>query len=88
MPNYDESFLVTGPGTDGRSAPTWGSAISLAQTLASKRDAHVGTWYIRNPAGDVVLHVTRQEDGVVTTVLSNGAARVEAKQTLAEVVDL
>lgn len=60
----DEQYEVTGPGCEGRRAPSAGSGLSLAQTLAS-RAAEPGTWYVRGP--ESTFTVTLAEDGVVTT---------------------
>lgn len=80
-------YIVTGPGCEGRKAPGYGPALSLAQALAS-RHATVGTWYVRPEfEGGTVAHVTREDDGSVTTIVPRveTAIRVRAeKQTLAQ----
>ncbi len=61
------SITVTGPNCPGRNAPELGAAISLAQYLATRRDRDEGTWYVRDPEGNVRYHIILDETGVVTT---------------------
>ena len=69
------SITVTGPNCPGRNAPELGAAISLAQFLATRRGLDEGTWYVRDPEGNVRYHVILEETGVVTTTrLEEGGA--------------
>lgn len=58
-------FTVTAPGERERRHPAQGVALSNALTLACRASAAV-TIYVRNPQGDVVHRVERDEAGVVT----------------------
>ena len=58
--------VVSGPGTEGRAAPGAHVALSVAQQLACKATGE-GTWYVRDPEGRVVYHVTRTGRTVLTT---------------------
>ena len=85
------SYLVSGPGCEGRKAPGYGPALSLAQTLAS-RASDPGTWYVRPDGGRAVAHIEREPDGSVTTRAATGgepeapAPTPARKMTLAEAV--
>jgi hypothetical protein len=56
-------YDVSGPNSEDRSAPSEGSALSLAQFLASAW-SKPGTWYIRR-LGTVVATVERDDHGSI-----------------------
>jgi hypothetical protein len=59
---------VTGPGVEGRPVGgSVGAAISCALFFATRPDAPVGTWYVRNNEGRVVAQIERDADRHVTT---------------------
>jgi hypothetical protein len=66
---------VSGPGTEGRQAPSAGVALSLAQTLASRPGAPEGTWYVRGPGGQVAYHVTKADRVIFTTPVEHAEPR-------------
>lgn len=58
-------YEVSGPGSEPKRVPTYGTALSVAQQRAVRGDREA-TWYVR--LGDVVVaHVTRTADGIVET---------------------
>ena len=78
--------IVSGPGTEGRPALSAPAAISLAQGLAAKPGAPLGTWYVRHPDGSVGWHIEKQTDRLIVTTAVQAAARESAPATtLAEV---
>lgn len=62
---------ASGPGHEPKATPTVGAAISLALTWAS-RAADPATFYVRDENEHARYHVTREEDGSVTTTPVRG----------------
>lgn len=82
------NYEITGPGTEGRFSPDYGSAVSLATTLAAKPDAPAGTWYVRDGSATIVAHVEKHDDRSITIRGRDRLAAPARRKPLAEEVAL
>lgn len=59
----DGTVVVTGPGCEGRQAPSVNSGLSLAQFYGEHADGDA-TFYVRDATGTIVGRVERQAGAV------------------------
>lgn len=67
------AFTVTGPGLEGAAYEELGPALSRSITEATRQRNSEATFYVRNPAGDVVAY--SETDGKTIITVQHGRSK-------------
>lgn len=64
-------YIVSGPGTEGKTATSAGHGCAIAQSLAGKAQDDA-TWYVRRASDGTVEYQVAATGGVIYTTPVNG----------------